>query len=54
VVKTEDGLRYRLADGREFKSPAGAGAAIFGKGRTCNGWRFWSIAEDASPKPIRA
>jgi hypothetical protein len=44
VVKTKDGLIYRLDDGQEFKSPSAAGAAVFGKGRTCNGWAFWSIA----------
>jgi len=43
VVQTPDGLRYRLADGREFKSPSAAGAAIMGEGRTCNGWAFWSV-----------
>jgi len=39
-------VRYRLADGREFKSPSAAGAAIMGEGRTCNGWAFWSLASD--------
>lgn len=28
VIKTKDGLRYRLADGQEFKSPSGAGEAL--------------------------
>ena len=45
VVQGEDGIRYRLADGREFKSPSGAGAAIKGSGKTCDGWKFWSLAE---------
>jgi hypothetical protein len=51
VVRTEEGLRYRLADGREFKSPSSAGSAI--TGGACNGWRFWSIAgsEEAKPNP---
>jgi len=50
VVKTEEGLRYRLADGREFKSPSAAGSAIMG-GSACNGWRFWSVASaEAQPK----
>ena len=44
VVKGEDGIRYRLADGREFKSPSSAGSAIL-DGKACNGWRFWSLAE---------
>ena len=49
VVKTDDGLRYRLKDGREFKSPSSAGSAVMG-GKACNGWKFWSIAEaPASP-----
>ena len=42
VVAGEEGkVRYRLADGREFKSPSSAGTAITGK--ACNGWAFWSI-----------
>ena len=46
VVESPEGLRYRLADGRAFKSPSAAGAAIMGEGRTCNGWAFWSLASD--------
>ena len=50
VVKTEEGLRYRLEDGREFKSPSSAGSAVMG-GSACNGWRFWSVAgTEAKPK----
>jgi len=50
VVKTEEGLRYRLKDGREFKSPSSAGSAVMG-GSACNGWRFWSVAgTEAKPK----
>jgi hypothetical protein len=51
VVETEGGIRYRLEDGREFKSPSSAGSAIMG-GSACNGWRFWSVAgsEEAKPK----
>lgn len=49
VVKTDDGLRYRLNDGREFKSPSSAGSVVMG-GKACNGWRFWSIAEAAARK----
>ena len=43
VVQTEEGLRYRLEDGRDFKSPSSAGSAVMG-GVACNGWRFWSLA----------
>ena len=44
VVAGEDGkTRYRLADGREFKSPSAAASAVMG-GQAANGWRFWSIA----------
>jgi len=43
VVRTEDGLRYRLDDGTEHKSPSSAGKAAMG-GVACNGWRFWSLA----------
>ena len=49
VVKTGDGLGYRLEDGRGFKSPSSAGSAVMG-GKACNGWKFWSIADAASPK----
>ena len=52
VVETEEGLRYRLEDGKEFKSLSSAGSAVMG-GSACNGWRFWSVAgsEEAKPKP---
>ena len=50
VVKTEEGLRYRLEDGKEFKSPSSAGSAVMG-GSACNGWRFWSVAGTEAAKP---
>ena len=55
VVTGEDGKRrFRLADGREFKSPSSAGSAVM-DGTACNGWRFWSLAEGATPaKPAKA
>jgi hypothetical protein len=53
VVETEGGIRYRLADGSEFKSPSSAGSAIMG-GSACNGWRFWSVAGDEQAKPKKA
>ena len=44
VIPGEDGkVRYRLADGREFKSPSSLGTAVTGK--ACNGWTFWSVEE---------
>jgi hypothetical protein len=52
VIEAEGGgLRYRLEDGREFKSLSAAGSAVMG-GVACNGWRFWSVAgsEEAKPK----
>ena len=48
VVETEEGLRYRLQDGRAFKSPSSAGSAVMG-GKACNGWRFWGLAGEAKP-----
>ena len=42
VVQTDEGLRYRLDDGTEHKSPSSAGKAAMG-GVACNGWRFWSL-----------
>ena len=50
VEGEEGGLRYRLEDGREFKSPSAAGSAVMG-GVACNGWRFWSLAGEAQPAP---
>ena len=45
VVEDAEGkLRYRLQDGREFKSPSAAGMAI--TGHSCDGWVFWSVATD--------
>ncbi len=46
VEGEEGGIRYRLEDGREFKSPSSAGSAVMG-GSACNGWRFWSVAGGA-------
>jgi hypothetical protein len=59
VVETEGAIRYRLADGREFKSPSAAGAAVIGEGRTCNGYAFWTVGKPVEkpakePKPSRA
>jgi hypothetical protein len=45
VVKTKEGVIYRLADGQEFKSLSSAGSAVMG-GSACNGWRFWSLEGD--------
>jgi hypothetical protein len=53
VVETEEGFRYRLEDGREFKSPSSAGSAIM-SGSACNGWRFWSVASSEEAKPKKA
>ncbi len=39
----EGKVRYRLEDGREFKSPSSLGTAVTGK--ACNGWTFWSVEE---------
>jgi hypothetical protein len=43
VIEKEGKPVYRLADGREFKSPSAAGTAI--TGLACNGWAFWSVGE---------
>src|SRR5262245_5614900 len=53
----EDKTRYRLADGREFKSPSAAASAVMG-GIAANGWRFWSLEADkpatvAKPTPVK-
>jgi hypothetical protein len=43
VVATDQGVRYRLADGREFGSSSAAGKAVTGR-VSCDGWKFWSVA----------
>src|SRR3990172_5998081 len=50
LVETAEGLRYRLEDGREFKSPSSAGSAVMG-GKSCNGWAWWSIATAQTTAP---
>jgi hypothetical protein len=58
VVQTEEGMRYRLENGREFKSPSSAGSAVMG-GKSVNRWVFWRLTqaadgasgEAAKPKP---
>jgi hypothetical protein len=49
VVEDAEGkLRYKLEDGREFKSPSAAGMAI--TGHSCDGWKFWSLqTEETAP-----
>ena len=51
VVEDAEGkLKYRLQDGREFKSPSAAGMAI--TGHACDGWVFWSVVtEENAPAP---
>lgn len=48
VVQTDDGIRYRLDDKTEHRSPSSAGKAAMG-GIACNGWRFWSLQGDLKP-----
>lgn len=50
VIKDDGGeIRYRLGDGRVFRSPSSAGKAVMG-GIACNGWRFWSLLDDEGAK----
>jgi hypothetical protein len=47
VVATPEGeIRFKLEDGRLFTSPSSAGKAVM-NGVSCNGWRFWSLADEA-------
>jgi F420-0:gamma-glutamyl ligase-like protein len=51
VVETDDGIRYRLDDGRSFTSLSSAAKAVM-SGVSVNGWRFWSLADAATaPTP---
>ncbi len=53
VVASEDGrTRYRLTDGREFKSLSAAGSAVMG-GIACNGWKFWSVEGSAGGRKVK-
>ena len=56
VVQTDEGIRYKLADGSLHKSPSSAASAVMG-GVSANGWRFWSV-EGTQPakaeKPAKA
>src|SRR5260370_26935960 len=52
VVETPDGVRYRLDDGTEHRSPSSAGKSAMGGG-ACNGYRFWSIAGTEKPRKER-
>lgn len=52
VVETEQGIRYRTADGELFKSPSKAGSHVMG-GVACNGWRFWSLEGELPEKKER-
>ena len=45
-------VKYRLADGREFKSLSSAGTSITTK--ACNGWNFWSIEPEEGKPPEEA
>ena len=49
VIEGEDKkLKFKLEDGREFKSPSAAGMAI--TGHACDGWVFWSVeAAETAP-----
>ena len=48
VIAGEAGkVKFRLADGREFKSTSSAGTAITGK--ACNGWAFWNVQPNSAP-----
>ncbi len=50
VVENAEGkLRYKLEDGREFKSPSAAGMAI--TGHACDGWKFWSLQTEQTSTP---
>jgi hypothetical protein len=50
VVATDEGLRFKLADGKLFKSPSSAGRGVTGR-VSCDGWKFWSLDGEAPEKP---
>ncbi len=51
VVEGEAGkIRFKLEDGREFKSPSAAGMAI--TGHACDGWVFWGLEMASDPQSL--
>ena len=51
VVEDAEGkVRYRLEDGREFKSPSAVGMAI--TGHACDGWVFWSVITEETTTAV--
>jgi hypothetical protein len=60
IVGEDEKRRYRLEDGREFKSLSAAGSAVM-DGIACNGWHFWNVMEseaeattETAEKPARS
>jgi hypothetical protein len=54
VVSTPEGeTRYRLEDGKLFKSPSSAAKAVM-NGISANGWRFWSLEGTEPEKAPKA
>ena len=51
VVETEDGVKYQLEDGRQFKSLSSAATAI--TGGPINGWSFWSVETESSETEVQ-
>ena len=51
VEADKDGKLAFVYDGKSYGSPSSAGTAIIGT--ACNGWRFWSLA-DESVAPAKA
>jgi hypothetical protein len=52
--RLEPERHYRLADGREFKSPSAAGSAVM-NGNACNGWAFWTVGDGTTATgPVRS
>src|SRR6266851_10028492 len=52
VVQTEEGVRYKLEDGREFTSISAAGMAVR-DGKSTNGWAFWSVETEGSDVEVK-
>ncbi len=54
VVEGDEGkVRYRLEDGREFRSPSAAASALM-DGKAANGWRWWSVLADEPASPVKS
>ncbi len=47
VIDGEGGKVVFWMDGKTYKSISALGVGVLGPGKTCDGWRFWSVKGEA-------